>query len=220
MVNRLRRAPAEVLRVEALSALLCAVRRLYPARWRPLVDAVRAARDDIEAINEAIWHWALEHRLADCDRLVVLAGWRVLFDEPALREVLGRGLPALTTWTVVSRSYAPVPRPVVIPLLAGWLSLGHTEAQLRHLLLAEAERLIDKAILELRRRPDELGFAAEPERRNEKEHAEWVVQHLVGRQTIASITEKVGVDERSVRRSISAMRRRAGLPVRRGTKRS
>jgi hypothetical protein len=168
---------------------------------------VGAAGGDVEAIVEAIWTWAVEHRLADGDGLIVTAACLTIGSEP--EPVLSAAVPV---------KFAPVPAPIEIRLRIGLPLFGDSETELRRLLVDEAERAIDEALAELRRRADEGGLAAEPERRNEREHAQWTVRHLVGRETIAAIAERAGVDERSVRRSISALRRRAGLPVRRKTR--
>jgi hypothetical protein len=213
MVNRLRRAPAEVLRVEALRLLLEETRARYPRVWRELLDSVRAAGDDVEAIAAAIWQWAEHHNLADERGLVVLAAWRLLAGEvPAMR----RGQAAKVALVERLAGYAGAGAGAITYLwLAGWRE-GMTAAELRRQALEAAHRAVDEAIERWLAAADEAGLAAEPEARSERAHAEWLARHFVGGDPLATIaTAAARVDVRNVRAAVTALRRRAGLPARR-----
>jgi hypothetical protein len=214
MVNRLRRAPAEILRVETLRLLIEETRARYPGVWRELLAAVEEAGGEAEAIGEAVLRWAERYHLADERGLVVLAAWRLLAAEvPAMR----RGQAAKVALVERLAGYAAAPRPIPIPTiwLAGWRE-GMTAAELRRLALEAAARAVDEAIERWRAAADEAGLAAEPEARSERVHAEWLVRHFVGGEPLATIaTAAGGVDVRNVRAAVTALRRRAGLPARR-----
>jgi len=212
MVSRLRRAPAEVLRVETLRLLLEEVRARYPAVWRELLDAVEAAGGDVEHMGEAIWEWAERYHLADEKGLVVIAAWRLLSPESA---ALRRGQAAKVALVERLAGYAPAPRPVPIKIiwLGGWRE-GMSAAELRRQALEVAERAIDEALGEWEKAADNAGLAAEPEARSERTHAEWLVRHRVGGEPLASVAARAGVDARNARAAITALQRRAGLPAR------
>jgi hypothetical protein len=217
VVNRLRRAPAEVLRVEALRLLLEETHARYPGVWRELLAAVEAAGGEAEAIGEAVWAWAQRYHLADERGLVVLAAWRLLAGQvPAMR----RGQAAKVALVERLAGYAPAPRPIPIPTiwLAGWRE-GMTAAELRRLALEAAQRAVDEAIERWRAAADEAGLAAEPEGRSERAHAEWLARRQVGGESVAEIAAAAGAEPRAVHKAVAAMARRAGLrlrPARRG----
>jgi len=213
MVNRLRRAPAEIFRVKVLRLLLEEVRARYPAIWRYLVDSVLEAGRNVDRIWVEVLAWGDSFGLTDDDGWLPMAAWPLLLEEPTLGG-MNYGDTAIVALGERLGGYAVAPRPVPIPTL--WLGWNQclTVAELRRQALAATERAIDDALANWQEAADAAGLPWEPEARSEAVHAEWTVRHLVGRETLAGIAATAGVDARSVRAAVKAMRKRAGLPVR------